>query len=326
MPSDTPQIMPPDEIDAIRAEVRAVIEAEGLAQTIVAKEAGIPYGTFTSWLGGTYAGRNDLKAGEARKWLRERQVRQQTVAMAPEPPRFILTPTADRITVRLTQAKVLADFVVVVGAPGTGKTTTACQFTRSNTNVFKIVAHPTLSRPRALLQQLARIVNVQASTGKLDLIHAALVSKLRGTGALVIVDEANFLEPEALNQLRSLHDQAEIGIALIGNASIHLNLAGRGRGGEFAQLTSRVGMRLDIKRVDDRDIDALLDAWGIEGKAERHHLRVIAAKPGALRGMTKTLRLAHMLAAAERRPPTTADIADAYAQLGAAPLSPAEAA
>lgn len=326
MPSDTPQIMTPDEIDAIRAEVRAVIDAEGIAQTIVAKETGIPYGTFTSWLGGTYAGRNDRLAGEARKWLRERQVKAQTVAMAPEPPRFVATPTAERIMVLLTQAKVLADFVVGVGQPGIGKTTAACQFTRSNTNVFKVVAHPTLSRPRALLQQLARIVNVQASTGKLDLIHAALVSRLRGTNALVIVDEANFLEPEALQQLRSLHDQAEIGVALLGNATIHHNIEGRGRRAEFAQLTSRVGMRIDIRKPDKGDVETLLDAWGVTGDAERRQLRVIAAKPGALRTMTKTLRLAHMLAAAERRRPNTADIADAYAQLGAAPLSPAEAA
>lgn len=326
MPSDTPQIMTPEEIDAIRAEVRAVIDAEGIAQTIVAKEAGIPYGTFTSWLGGTYAGRNDRLAGEAKKWLRERQVKAQTVAMAPEPPRFVATPTAERIMVLLTQAKVLADFVVGVGQPGIGKTTAACQFTRSNTNVFKIVAHPTLSRPRALLQQLARIVSVQASTGKLDLIHAALVSRLRGTGALIIVDEANFLEPEALQQLRSLHDQAEIGVALLGNATIHHNIEGRGRRAEFAQLTSRVGMRIDIRKPDRGDVETLLDAWGVMGDAERRHLRVIAAKPGALRTMTKTLRLAHMLAAAERRRPSTADIADAYAQLGAAPLSPAEAA
>ena len=326
MPSDTPQIMTPEEIDAIRAEVRAVIDAEGIAQTIVAKEAGIPYGTFTSWLGGTYAGRNDRLAGEARKWLRERQVKAQTVAMAPEPPRFVATPTAERIMVLLTQAKVLADFVVGVGQPGIGKTTAACQFTRSNTNVFKVVAHPTLSRPRALLQQLARIVSVQASTGKLDLIHAALVSRLRGTGALIIVDEANFLEPEALQQLRSLHDQAEIGVALLGNATIHHNIEGRGRRAEFAQLTSRVGMRIDIRKPDRGDVETLLDAWGVMGDAERRHLRVIAAKPGALRTMTKTLRLAHMLAAAERRRPSTADIADAYAQLGAAPLSPAEAA
>lgn len=326
MPSDTAPTMTPEEIDAIRAEVRAVIDAEGIAQTIVAKEAGIPYGTFTSWLGGTYAGRNDRLAGEAKKWLRERQVKAQTVAMAPEPPRFVATPTAERIMVLLTQAKVLADFVVGVGQPGIGKTTAACQFTRSNTNVFKVVAHPTLSRPRALLQQLARIVSVQASTGKLDLIHAALVSRLRGTGALIIVDEANFLEPEALQQLRSLHDQAEIGVALLGNATIHHNIEGRGRRAEFAQLTSRVGMRIDIRKPDRGDVETLLDAWGVMGDAERRHLRVIAAKPGALRTMTKTLRLAHMLAAAERRRPSTADIADAYAQLGAAPLSPAEAA
>lgn len=39
----------------------------------------------------------------------------------------------------------------------------------------------------------------------------------------------------------------------------------------------------------------ILDAWEIEGEAERKLLAGIAAKPGALRVMSKVIRLAGML-------------------------------
>jgi phage I-like protein len=63
----------------------------------------------------------------------------------------------------------------------------------------------------------------------------------------------------------------------------------------------------------------------VEGEAERQFLRGIARKPGALRSMTKTLKLAHMLAAVARARPDITHLRDAYAQLGATDLTVAEA-
>ena len=64
------------------------------------------------------------------------------------------------------------------------------------------------------------------------------------------------------------------------------------------------------------DTDMLLDAWHVQGEPQRALLRKIAKKPGALRGMTKTLRLASMLAAVDRRDAvSTADIAGAWQQI-----------
>jgi DNA transposition AAA+ family ATPase len=165
-----------------------------------------------------------------------------------------------------------------------------------------------------VLTELSRVLNIQTSV-MLHLAQRAIVSRLRGAGALVIVDEAQHLTSEALDQLRSIHDEAECGLALLGNATVFGRLEGGSRSADFAQLFSRVGVRLTAKPKTG-DADALIDAWGIQDRAMRDFLRVIAKKPGALRGMTKTLKLAHILAGAERQAVTPEHLSMAWSQLG----------
>ena len=130
-------------------------------------------------------------------------------------------------------------------------------------------------------------------------ITRAVCDRVRGTGGLIIIDEAQHLSPEAHDMVRSIHDDADIGVALLGNEAIHTRLEGDGKRERFAQLTSRVGVRISKPRALKRDIDALLTAWNVEGQAERALLHVIARKPGALRLMSKVLKLAHMMAGAD---------------------------
>ena len=48
----------------------------------------------------------------------------------------------------------------------------------------------------------------------------AIHARLEGTKGLLIIDEAQNLFPKAMDQIRSFHDQAEIGIALVGNQTV----------------------------------------------------------------------------------------------------------
>ena len=124
----------------------------------------------------------------------------------------------------------------------------------------------------------------------------------RKRGGLLIIDEAQHLSPEAHDLIRAIHDDADIGVALLGNEAIHTRLEGDGKRERFAQLTSRIGVRMSKPKALRSDIDALLTAWEIEGAAERALLHAIARKPGALRLMSKTLKLAHMMAAKQGTP------------------------
>lgn len=291
----------PEALEEVRTRAKEVMGRDRISQQDASRESGIPAGTLSSFLAGTYAARQDRQAERVVRWLDTRAVRQQTQSLLPTVKSFVATPTAEAFMALFRNAQHMPDWSVVLGAPGVGKTSAACAYMRRTPNVWKITAHPCLSSPRAMLEEFGRAVGVW-QPGHLHKMQQHLVARLRGAGALLMVDEAHFLTPMALEQLRSVHDQAEVGVVLLGNATVNARLEGDGRSVQYAQLTSRVGMRLSRSKPEAGDVDAMLDAHGIDGEAERKQLRQIARRPGALRVMIKAIRLGQLLAAQERVP------------------------
>lgn len=308
----------PDEHDVVRALVRAAMGEDGVPMTRVAEQAGIPYGTFSSFMGRTYEGRNDKVAHKARVWLDARAARSQSRAKMPAALGFVRTPTAADFWNVLTHAQHAPDFVCIAGGAGIGKTTTAREYQRASPNVWVMTAEPVMSSPYSMLAELAELLGLSERAP--DRRSRAILQRVRNTGGLLVIDEAQHLKSPALDQLRSIHDLAEIGVALIGNEAVYSRLEGEGRRPQFAQLFSRIGMRLTRARPTLGDIDTLLDGWGVGSDAEtggaRTMLRQIARKPGALRGMTKVLRLAHVGAGEARETLGAEHVRRAWSSLG----------
>ncbi|MCX5497293.1 AAA family ATPase [Kaistia dalseonensis] len=283
--------------EALRSEVRQIIESEGLTQAFIAREAGLAPGTFTPWLGGTYKGDNVDKARAVQRWLETRQARGRTAATLPAAPKFVATLTATNILDVLAYAQTAPDFGVIVGGAGIGKTTAIEEYARRASNVFVVTAEPVLASPNNMLSALADVVTV--AERRSVYLSRAISAKLRGTAGLIVIDEGQHLSSAALDQLRTIHDKAQIGVVVAGNESVFSRLQGGERNSQFAQLYSRVGMRMSQPKARAKDICALLEAWKITDARVVSMLKLVAAKPGALRQMTKVIRLATMLAAGD---------------------------
>jgi len=299
--------------NALREEVRAIMEHEGMSQADVSKASGVKYGTFTGWLSGTYAGRNENIAAEVQIWLEARKEQQRTLTKLPPPPGFQATPTAKHIINVLSFAQASPDFTVVAGGPGVGKTTALKRYQETNPNVWMITMSPTSSSPHALLTELCEEMRI-AERQSMKLMRA-IGRKIAGSNGLIIVDEAQHLLPKAVDQLRSIYDLGGVGVVLAGNETVYSRLEGEGRKAAYAQMYSRIGMRITRPKPHAQDICTLIKAWGIDDKDQAELLKVIARKPGALRGLTKTLTLAAMLAAGDGVPRGVKHIKQAWSQL-----------
>lgn len=305
-----------DGFEALRARVRQIITAEDLTQKDVSRASGIAYGTLTGWLSGTYAGRSDRIAADVERWLGAREERRAAIAFAPASPGFVRTPTAERCQQALTMAQVLPDIVAIVGAAGIGKTESACAYRESNPNVWMVTANPAASGANTIMTMIAEEMRlVERNSQKLT---RAIGQKVLGAQGLIIVDEAQHLGLTALEQLRSIHDAYGVGFAFVGNETVHGLLSG-GRHGEHAQLSSRFGYRLAQRRPVAPDIEMLLDAWAVDDDAQRQFLVKVGGKPGALRVMTKVLRLTALLGGGEAR--SLAGLRFAYERLTRSPDS-----
>jgi len=312
----TARVYAPEQVEEIRVKLRRVLDTEGITITDVSRQSGMAYTTLHAWHSGNYAGRDDLQAEKVKKWLDTRAMAVQTRALVPPPPEFIVTKSAEDFIGLFQLAQHLPDMVMITGAPGVGKTMAANAYLARASNVFLITAQPCHSTVRMFLDAVAHALGLGVVSTS-ERIARQIVHKLTGIQGLLIIDEAQHLSSPVMDQLRSFHDLAEFGIALVGNEHVVTRIDGFSRSTQYAQLHSRIGARVRRSKPLMKDIDLLVSRWEVAGEAERKLLRVIGQKPGALRGLTKCLRMALRLASVQGGSALTEEnILMAWQQLG----------
>lgn len=284
----------PIDMGALRARCNEIIERDGVSKARMAELLGLKNQTFQAWLNDTYAGRNDLVAKEVAKGLASLDERERASAILPPDLAFVETPTARKIRTHLQFAHYSPAIVAIAAGAGLGKSKTIRHYQATTANVWVATAEPCTATVYPMLGLIADAMGIEEKVQ--TRLSSAIKKYVSGKGGLLIIDEAQHLETKALDQLRSLPDAVEIGLALVGNERVYAKLEGGGRKAEFAQLFSRIGKTMTQARPHTADVEAIVSAWGITGTQERKLLRTVASKGGALRAVSMTLRAAAMMA------------------------------
>ena len=276
----------------MRAGLRTLVESEKATYAQIARESGVAAGTLSAFVNNKYNGDNERVAQTLERWLEN----YHRAAELPEPPRFVETRTARQIWTSMRFASLTESISVIGGNPGVGKTEAAREFRRTNNNVWMITITPSCASVLECLTELAYELGMNDAPRRKGPLSRALRRRLEGTQGLVIIDEADHLGAEVLEELRLLQESARIGLVLMGNHRVYSNMTGGNRTVEFARLFSRIAKRTAINKTKIDDVKAIADAWQITGENERELLQQIAQKPGALRILNHALRLAAMTA------------------------------
>jgi DNA transposition AAA+ family ATPase len=308
--------MPVQEQDQLRADVRRLAEKRAITLTKVCDEAGLKYGTFTAWMGGKYEGNNARVAAEVRKWVLAQGVRERVLSSRLKSPGFIHTPTADKFMAVLDHAQFAPDFVLICAAAGVGKTSAMERYRATHSNVWHVTAEPMFKSIHMMMDAVASAMGITEKWSA-GTVSRTVQRHMRGSEGLLAIDEVQHLPVASLDQLRTLYDVTGVGVAFLGNEAVTEKLEGLGRQPQFAQLFSRLGMRMTVKKSTIDDLSKVLDGWGIEGAEVRKSLTAIGRKPGAVRLMVKTLRLAFLLGEGAVTPDT---VRSAYQQISNTPL------
>ena len=108
--------------------------------------------------------------------------------------------------------------------------------------------------PKVLFSEIHKTLGFEG-TGALHNMVIDIVDKLKNSGRLIIVDEAENLPYRALELLRRIYDKARVGILLVGMPKLLKNL--QGDKGQYTQLYSRVGVLAELQPIADNDIVAI---------------------------------------------------------------------
>lgn len=268
--------------------------AGGLSQSRIAREAGLSSSALSQWLKDEYRGDSAAVESKLAAWLENRQTAE--AAALPDVPEWVDTPTAQSVTGALFFAQHFASIAVVYGGAGVGKTTAIKRYAGANPNVWVVTASPYSGALAAALEEIALALELKDLSNRPNHVAREIVRRMTGTKGLLVIDEAQHFNVQALEGARAIHDATGAGLVLCGNEAVYSRLSGGSRKATFAQLFSRIGRRLHLTMPADADVDAILAAWKVEGVKERDFARQIATLPGGLRGLMQTVRHASIAA------------------------------
>lgn len=283
----------------------------------LAKESSIPLGTITTFAAGTY-GAKDGGSNVARKVFQFRQsVEAQSMRQAqlPQNPGYFDTRTSLRMMELLEIAH--SGRITVIGTgPGTGKTMTINEYAERAGPVWKATMKPSAISLHAMIREVQKALGIEPRRLSTADASALVLHRMTGRRGLLVIDEANWLSLEAIEELRNWHDETGVGICLLGNEELVQSIKTGRKRDQLARLLSRIANMHEQRIPLDEDVVAFCDAWGIEQPDIRRYLVNIATTPdsGGLRECKQLVEAGSMLAAADDRGLSITDLRDAQSE------------
>lgn len=252
------QVLPADrpltwsQVERVRDELKLVLDQPDVTMDTISKALGEGYsrGTLSRFINLRSAeecdGQTEHHARTINAWLetigRRREVKER------RPHGFVETEVARRMLAVIGKVNELCTIGLILGDAGRGKSMTleAAQLIHPGSVLLRV--RQSSRRPRGLSQQIGEALGLR---GLRVTSHAEerIIDTLRGTGRLLLIDEAHQLTPDAMELLRDIHDETGSPIVLAGTLRLHDSIADSDV--YSGQMSSRVAIRYNL--TEDMD-------------------------------------------------------------------------
>lgn len=148
---------------------------------------------------------------------------------------FVPTSVAKLIGMTCAHAKERRRFSVFAGQAGLGKTIALQEYCRENDDAILIKGSEATSSSQ-ILEQLCRSLDL-TKTPRVAQNMDRIIFALQDSDRLIILDEADKCKPNSLDPLRTISDNARVGVTLVGNNKLVDKLQTEER---FELIASRV--------------------------------------------------------------------------------------
>lgn len=243
-------------------------------------------------------------------------------------PTFVATSVSKRIFALIKRVVLFSKIGIIGAESGTGKTRTLEEWYAGHPNATYLRANrtfaPSASSSRAASSPAPTMAKIAKAIGCVDALGArnqafvydAIVGMLRNTGRTLLIDEAHFLPSEALDIIRTLHEDASIPVVLAGHAALYDRgprdyeslIAFRSRSLREKLLTSQIrATDVDLIASQIVGVDVARDASKVllqESQSSGGFRRLVTLLQVAqtYRDSSEAVTKAHVLRAIDERP------------------------
>lgn len=156
------------------------------------------------------------------------------------------------------RARKYKSFSVLTAEVGTGKTRALMEYRDAHSNTVLIESDPCMS-PAVFIEDVANGLMINPGKGyqSKEKKFRLILDAITGRDVLLIIDEAETVNPNTLHYVRRLRDKGGIGVVLAGTPKLDLLISPKG--GQFDQIRSRVQFwPSPIRGVTREDADAVI--------------------------------------------------------------------
>lgn len=240
--------------EQLLSQVKSYLETSGTDQTTLAKRVGKSSASISLYLKQKYEGNVEALENDLRKHLK---------LVAAKKKHKILRLSFEKTSVARDILKVAevcqynGELGLCYGASGLGKTT-ALEYLKKEGSGIILVDPDENATPRAILKQIADGLKIEVYDMLLEDFIANIIKRLKKSGYLIVVDEAENLKADVFRTLRKIHDRCEgtCGLLFIGTERLYGDLAKRK--GEFDYVLNRVSFMYQLKHLNLEDVTLLV--------------------------------------------------------------------
>jgi DNA transposition AAA+ family ATPase len=188
--------------------------------------------------------------------------REEDLDIAVSHEKFCKTKAAEDVWEVLQLSHEQAEFGLIVGQSGSGKTATSMAYWRAHREDTVFVTGSVVTRrPGSLLRLISKRGEAFSYGSTLTDLLDGIVDRFKRQGKLIIIDDAHFLSWEAIECLRTIHDVGQVGIVFLGQERLYDQMKGKGdRAFLYDQIYSRIGIKRDRLPILRKDVQMLADS------------------------------------------------------------------
>ena len=196
----------------ILTAIRNLIQSDGLTQKEISKKIGVSQTVISLYLNDEYNGDIQKLEGDLLKFISEIKSQRKYKRVKLE---FEKTSVAAKIFNIAQICQHNGEMALITGSSGVGKTTSIYQYAKEHTGVIVIDPDEKIS-VRTLLIYIGKALKLSIIQNEPSADFAnKIVDKLKHSGKLIIVDEAENLDISCFKILRKIHDRCDFTIGLL---------------------------------------------------------------------------------------------------------------
>lgn len=225
----------------------ATLEKYGISKAKCGRDMGYSSAVISAYTTGNYSGDLAKLESNINRWIAR-----QEQAHSRKKIQIVETSAFKQIFNAIELAHAEHDIALITADAGSSKTTTAKRYAETNDSTVIYIAVVAGMNRKALVTEIAKQLGVETRRVQLVNLIQDVAEALAGMDSLVILDEADYLKPDALEFVRRLvYDLGESGLVLIGLPRLRgqiLNLRN-----DHRQLESRIGINLSLEGLTKSD-------------------------------------------------------------------------